>query len=108
MDIDDATTGIDTSYTADQIRSRLGISTHVRTGQVPLGPKALRRIADAGIVTLEIIDRREDYPEEDPSSMNGIVAACREFGLSITSFHSRSINFHELKELARMCKMQIY
>jgi len=61
-----------------------------------LGREALRQIADAGIATLEIIDEREEYQEEDPSTMKAIVAACREFGLSVTSFHSRSINYHEL------------
>lgn len=83
-------------YTAEQTRSRLGISTWVLHGQMSLGREALRQIADAGIATLEIIDEREEYQEEDPSTMKAIVAACREFGLSVTSFHSRSINYHEL------------
>lgn len=83
-------------YTAEQIRVRLGISTYVLHGQMALGREGLRQIAEAGIVTLEIIDERGEYQEEDPSTMKEIVAACREFGLSVTSFHSRSINYHEL------------
>lgn len=88
--------GAETFYTAEQIRCRLGISTWVLQGQVPLGRGALRHIAEAGVVTLEIIDEREHFQEEDPSTMKAIVAACREFGLSVTSFHSRSINYQEL------------
>lgn len=83
-------------YTAEQIRARLGISTYVLHGQMPLDREGLKMIAEAGIATLEIIDEREDYQEEDPATMKAIVSACREFGLSVTSFHSRSINYHEL------------
>lgn len=83
-------------YTAEQIRSRLGISTWVLHEAASLEREGLQQIAEAGIVTLEIIDKRDDYQEEDPSTMKELLDACREFGLSITSFHSRSINYHEL------------
>jgi len=89
------TTG-DATYTAEEIRSRLGLSTWVLHGQAPTGREALEQIAGAGIVTLEIIDERDAYREEEPSTMEAIIDACREFELSITSFHSRSINYHEL------------
>ena len=87
-------------YTAEQIRSRLGISTYVFEGQAPLDREGLKHVAEAGIATLEICDRRKaeppDFLEEEPATMKGIVAACREFGLTVTSFHSRSISFHDL------------
>ena len=86
----------ETTYSAEQIRSRLGISTWVLHGQIPLGREALRQIAEAGIATLEIIDLRDEFQEEEPSTMKESLDACREFGLSVTSFHSRSINYHEL------------
>jgi len=83
-------------YTAEEIRARLGISTYVLHGQIPMGREGLKRIADGGIVTLEIIDERDQFQEEDPATMKAIVTACQELDLSVTSFHSRSINYHEL------------
>ena len=86
----------DSAYTAEEIRSRLGLSTWVLHGQAPVGREALEQIAEAGVVTLEIIDERDAYQEEEPSTMKAMIDACRELGLSITSFHSRSINYREL------------
>lgn len=83
-------------YTAEQIRSRLGISTFVLLGQVKVRRESLKQIAEAGIATIEITDQREEFQEEDPSTMKAIVDICKEFGLSITSFHSTSINFDQV------------
>ena len=83
-------------YTAEQVRSRLGISTYVLYGQMPLQRKAMELIAKAGIAAIEILDQREDFQEEAPRTMREIAAACRESGVSVTSFHSRSVDFHEL------------
>ena len=85
----------DTFYTAQEVRARLGISTMVFDDDTPLDRDAFRVIADAGIATVEIIDRREVFQEEDPASMADVVANCRDFGLTVTSFHSRSVRFNE-------------
>jgi len=83
-------------YSADDIRSRLGVSTYVIDETIPMNSESLRLIADAGISGVEIIDRREQFLEEDRATMEGIVAGCREVGLRILSFHSRSVQFHTL------------
>ena len=82
-------------YTADQIRLRLGISTYILSEQKPLDRDGLKLIAEAGIPTIEILDDREQFQEEDPSTMKQIVAACKDLGLSIASFHSRRIDYRE-------------
>ena len=84
------------AYTAEEVRARLGISTVVFIGQDLPWHDLMRQIADAGIVTLEVLDRREEYQEEDPDTMNSIVEAIREAGLTVTSFHSRSVDFQRL------------
>ena len=80
------------SYTAEEIRSRLGISTYAVPSD-PFDRKGLEEIARAGISHLEILDIRDQFQEETPQTMKDIVAACRDLGLSITSFHSCSINY---------------
>ena len=80
------------TYTAEEIRSRLGVSTFAFDGR-PLDRKDLEDIAQAGISHLEILDNRDQFQEETPQTMKDIVAACRDLGLSITSFHSCSINY---------------
>ena len=42
---------------------------------------------------MEILDIRDQFQEEEPQTMKEIVSACEDLGLSITSFHSRSINY---------------
>lgn len=87
--------GDDGFYTVEEIRSRLGISTLV-FDETPVDRESYRLIAEAGIRYVEILDRRDTFQEEDPASASDITAACREFGLSIISFHSRSVKFAEL------------
>jgi len=79
-------------YTAQEVRARLGISTFVLPEETSW-PELMRRAAEAGIATLEILDRRSEFQEENPATMKQMLAAVREFGLSVTSFHSRSVDF---------------
>lgn len=95
-------------FSADELRARLGVSTVVIDEDTPLDCKVFSSIAGAGIATVEIIDRRDEFHEEDPASMAGVVAACRGAGLTVTSFHSRSVQFQERgveAEVARSRRM---
>lgn len=76
-------------YTAQQIRSRLGIST--AAVRPPLDRESLESIRQAGISYLEISEIRDQFQEEEPQTMKEIVAVCRDLGLSINAFHSPSI-----------------
>lgn len=77
------------TYTTEDIRSRLGIST--TAVPVPLDRASLESISEAGISHLEISEIRDQFHEEEPQTMAEIVSICRDLGLSISSFHSPSI-----------------
>ena len=76
-------------YSAEELRSRLGISTGVVANR-PLDMKALEDISRAGISNLEIMEHPiNQFKEDDPQTMEWIVSACKDLGLSIVSFHAR-------------------
>ncbi|MAE62704.1 MAG: hypothetical protein CMJ18_00405 [Phycisphaeraceae bacterium] len=81
-------------YTADEIRSRLGISTSVVSDR-PLDATILEQIREAGIPNLELQEHPiNPYRDDEPETMNEIVSACRALDLSIVSFHAR---FYEVR-----------
>ena len=80
-------------YSTEEIRSRLGISTSALADKL-LDPSSLEEIRRAGIQYLEIMENpMNQFQEEDPKTMKGIVLACKDLGLSIRSFHTLSIDF---------------
>ena len=80
---------MNSGYTVEEIRSRLGIST--TAVRPPLDRESLESIGEAGISHLEISEIRDQFQEEEPETMKKIVSICRDVGLSICSFHSPSI-----------------
>ena len=95
------------SYSTEEIRSRLGISTSALADKL-LDRRALEEICRAGIRYLEIMENPiNQFREEDPQTMKEIVLVCKDLGLSIRSFHTLSIDFarggetHRHKEVER-------
>jgi len=100
-------------YTAEEIRSRLSISTLVFHGYRPLGESALAELARYGFRRIELLESSQQFDMTDSQSMKIIGEACRERGIEIGAYHAHSTHFSELateeKRLKRVdfCRRQI-
>ena len=103
----------DSYYTAEEIRSRLSISTLVFHGYRPLGESALSELARHGFRRIELLESPEQFDMTDRGSMKIIGEACRAHGIEIGAYHAHRTNFSELdtevKRLERVdfCRRQI-
>ena len=99
-------TTVDSFYSEEEIRSRLGISTLVFHGVRVLDKAALNEIRANGIGIIEIFPEAEQFSFEEPSSMCDIRTECEAIGLSVASFHCPSINYGAEDESERRAEVE--
>ena len=80
---------IQNAYSLEEIRQRLGISTHV-LGPDRLGPETIETIRKSGISNIELCACEQlhyDYLDRDQT--REIMNACRDQAVNVVSFHGR-------------------
>ena len=82
------------SWTAAEIRARLGASTNLYFWeQVRLGGEQMAQLAAAGILRIEIAGDMGQFDHNDREQIDEIAAACRETGVSVASYHCPDLPF---------------
>lgn len=103
----------DSSFTVEEIRQRLSISTLVFHGYRPIGEAALAELARHGIVRIELIESPEQYDLAEPRSMQLIGETCKKCGIQISAYHAYMTSFADVdteakrQERVDLCRRQI-
>lgn len=81
------TPNIQNAYSLEEIKQRLGVSTHV-LGPDRLGPKTIETIRKSGISNIELCACEQlHYDYLDGDQTREIMNACREQAVNVVSFH---------------------
>ena len=101
------------SFTAEEIKRRLSISTLVFLGYRPFGEAALEELARHGISRIELLESPEQYDLTEPRSMRLIREACEKCGVEVGAYHAYKTSFVDVdsetsrRERVDLCRRQI-
>jgi sugar phosphate isomerase/epimerase len=101
------------SYTEQEIRERMSISTLIFRHYRPLDEKALSQLPEYGITTIELLESTDQFDFSSKASMRHVFETCRAVGVKIGAYHAHYTNFSGLEtetkriEQVDFCKRQI-
>ena len=101
------------TYTAQEIRDRLSISTFVFWGHRPIDKGAFDELSRHGITRIELLESPEQFNMTDVSSMKLVGEACRSSGIEVVAYHCFRTDFNDVDtestrlERTDKCRRQI-
>ena len=101
------------TYSEQDIRDRLSISTLVFRGHQPVSVRTLSELAENGIRRIEILESPGQFDLTRADSMDHVVRDCRETGVEIIAYHASETHFADIehpekrRETLERCKRQI-
>ena len=97
-----------TTFTAEQIRQRLGYSTCAFPGDEPFGARHIAMIREAGIQRVEIcgLHPPTHYDYHDAAQVAEIKAACQKQGVSIVAVHGPGVPYDSRYESVRVAALR--
>lgn len=101
------------SYSSDEIRDRLSISTNVFRGVKPVCERSLAELPDNGIRRIELAESPDQFDMADMGSMRFVGNICRDLDIRICAYHACRTDFdgidseEQRRERTDRCKRQI-